>query len=1152
MGQLWVATPLVCCLHFQTYAQDIASLVPAAVPAMSAENQRQDDRGKPAQSLKKYLAELESRYKVSFNYDSELIGNLLVESQVEMDENLETSLNALLKSKGLQCKKIGSDTYVIYPKQEMLEPRKSSLNADADVSAVRVFSSEGIPSMAARASLLHRPLVAARINATVTGRVTDEKGEGLPGVSVILKGTTTGTATDVNGGYSLNVPDLTGTLVFSFVGYLTQEIPLNNRETVDVSLAPDVKTLSEVVVIGYQTVQKKDLTGAVSTIDPAQSNRVTANSVGESIQGLAAGVTVRNTGAPGAGAKIDIRGAGTFGANEPLYVIDGMLSSATPDFNPNDIESIQILKDASAAAIYGSRAANGVIIITTKRGKEGPMQVSGSVKTGVQQFQKRWDLTNNTEFAALNRQAYTNVGLTPQTSVTTEFDPSVNTDWQDAVMQTGNVQDYNLTLSGGSKTATYLISGNYFRNKGTVIGTGFDRGSLRLNTSGERGRFRFGEFLQLSYTQQDLLEGNPLIDMVRMLPTMPIQGSRYIAPNNPEGWAIGDENFANTFGTNPVALQRLSQRNQYNYKVRGNAFVEFRILEGLVYKFNTGIETSFDHFRSFRRPGVVRRGTPNVLATADQNRAQFLSLLFEHTVNFDRQFGDHHISAVAGISNQTFNYDVLAGQRQNLPINSGTGDYFTGLNQGDNPTVTSTNERRALLGYLGRLNYNYGERYLLSATIRRDADSRFGPNYRWGTFPSLSLGWRVSQESFFAVPWISDLKVRASYGELGNSEVLGPWQYYGRISPLPRAVLGPDESIYPGAINIQLANNDLRWETNRTTNFGIDAAFLDNRLLITAEYFVKKTIDVLNPYLPIPLSTGNAGGSPPVNAASLRNNGFEFTGTYRERQNDFKWDLTLNLTTIKNEVIALGNLGEGRDYIQFGDARTQIGRSIGDWYVLQTNGIFQNQAEIDAHGVQPWAKPGDIRYVDVDGNGELNIDTDRTYVGSPWPKLQTGLIWNASYRNFNFSMQWYGVFGQKLYNRARWWTDRFDENSNYRQGITPWTAENPNTDFPRVGFGTSDEGIRYNSLPQTDRWLEDGSYVRLRNLQIGYTLPEALLSRIGVKSASVYVSGQNLLTFTKYTGLDPDIVGVNIFERGLDDGQYPSLRIYSLGLQFGF
>ncbi|MBC3540957.1 SusC/RagA family TonB-linked outer membrane protein [Rufibacter sediminis] len=992
---------------------------------------------------------------------------------------------------------------------------------------------------------------------TVSGRVISAQGEGLAGVTVLVKGTSNGASTDASGNYSLSLASgqENGTLVFSYIGFISQEVPISGQATVNMTLQPDEQTLNEVVVIGYQTVRKEDLTGAVSVVDASDARRVTANTVAESLQGLAAGVTVRTTGAPGAGAKIDIRGTGTFGANEPLYVIDGMLSNATPDFNPNDIETIQVLKDASAAAIYGSRAANGVIIITTRKGKEGPLQIAGSVKTGIQQFRKRWDLKNSAEFAELNRQAYTNVGLAPQTSVSTEFDANVDTDWQEALMRTGSTQDYNLSLSGGSATGTYLVSGNYFKNKGTIIDNSFERANFRVNTTGERGRFSFGEFFLFSYTQDDYLEGDPLVEMLRMLPTMPIQGSRYVGPSNPEGWAIGDQTFANTFGVNPVALQNLLQRDQYNYRARGNAFVQFEILEGLAYKFNVGLESSFDNFRGFRRPGVVRQSTPNVLATADENRAQFLSTLFEHTVNFEREFGEHRLSAVAGVSNQKFRYDQIYGQKQNLPFNS-SGQYYTVLNQGDNPIVGSYRNEWAILGYLGRVNYSFADRYLLSASFRRDGDSRFGPNYRWGNFPSVSVAWRVSEEPFFNLPLVSDLKLRASYGALGNSEVLSPFQYFGRISPFPRAVFGPEQTIAPGAINIQLANPNLHWEEKKTTNFGVDAAFLNNRLSVTAEYFISKTEDVLT-NLPVPLTTGNAApagttSEPPVNAASLQNKGIELTTTLRSAEKPLKWDLSVNLTHIKNEVLELGNLGEGRTYIQRGDARTQVGRAIGEWYVLKTDGIFQTQEEVAAHGVQPWAKPGDIRYVDVDGNGVLDVDKDRTYVGSPWPDIQGGVVFNASYNNFSFSMQWYGVAGNQIYNRPRYWTDRGNENASYRSDYSPWTPTNTGTEDPRIGFGNTDQGIQYNARPDTDRWLEDGSYLRLRNLEVGYTLPAALLQGIGLQSARVSLSGQNLFTFTKYTGLDPDIVGVNIFERGLDNGQYPALRIFSVGVQFGF
>jgi TonB-dependent starch-binding outer membrane protein SusC len=985
----------------------------------------------------------------------------------------------------------------------------------------------------------------------VSGRVLDETGSGLPGVNVLEKGTSNGTTTDMNGDFTLDVSGENSVLVFSFIGYETLEQTVGTQTSLSVTLNPDITQMEEIVVIGYQTIEKKDLTGAVSVVNAEHTRRLSVNTVAESLQGLAAGVTVRNTGSPGASAKIDIRGTGTFGANEPLYVIDGMLSTATPDFNPNDIETFQILKDASAAAIYGSRAANGVVIITTKKGRKGGMQVSASVRTGVQQFHKRWDLMNSQEFAELNRVAYQNSGLTPQTSVDAEFDPSIDTDWQEEVMRTGSIQDYNLTLSGGGESATYLISGNFFSNKGTIIDNSFDRANLRLNTTASRGRFRFEENLLLSYARTDLMEGNPFIDMVRMLPTMPVQGSRYIAANNPEGWAIGDEVYANTFGTNTVAQQRLSQRNQHNYKLRGNAFAEVDIVEGLTYKFNVGMEASFDNFKGFRRPGVIRKGTPDVLATADENRAQFLSFLYENTVNYSRKIGSHSIAAVAGMSNQTFRHEQLYGQKQNLPISTGSGDYFTVLNQGNNPTVGSFINEWAILGYFGRLNYAFADKYIFSGTIRRDADTRFGENYRWGTFSSASVAWRISEENFYDIPWLSDLKVRASYGELGNSEILGPWQYYGTISPFPRAVFGVSETVYPGAINIRLANKDLRWEEKRTTDIGLDASLWEDKLTFTVDYFFTETRDVLTE-LPIPLTTGNAGGNPAVNAASLRNTGVEFTTTYFQRGKKFNWDLTLNLTRVRNKVLDLGNIGAGKTYIQLGDARTELGRAMGEWYVLKTDGIFQNQEEIDAHMIQPWASPGDIRYVDATGDGVLNVDTDRVYAGSPWPKLQAGLVWNGYYKNFTFSMQWYGVFGNTLYNRPRYWLDRFDENAAYRSDIDPWTEQDPNNHTPRIGISNGDQGLQYNARPDTDRWLESGSYVRLRNVEIGYNIPNGTLSKLGVKNSRIYVSGQNLLTFTGYSGLDPDVTGVNIFERGLDNGQYPALRMYSVGIQLGF
>lgn len=1000
------------------------------------------------------------------------------------------------------------------------------------------------------------------LRANITGTVSSSKGEPLPGVSIKVKGSTVGASTDVNGRFVINVTDPNAILVFTYIGFTTREVPLNGQTSLTVELTEESTALNEVVVIGYQTVQRKDLTGAVGVVNTTQVVRSTSNTVAEAIQGLAAGVTVRNTGAPGAAAKIDIRGTGTFGANNPLYVIDGMLADATPDFNPNDIESIQILKDASAAAIYGSRAANGVVIITTKQGREGPVSVDASVKTGIQEFRKRWDLMDNTEYAAFVQQMYANSGITAPAGVTTEYDPAANTDWQDEIMRAGSTQDYNLGLSGGGNNASYFISGNYFKNKGAIIDNDFERVSLRLNTNLKRGRVKLGENLSFSYVNQDPIVGDVFTDMLRMPPVLPLQSSRYVdAGQNPQGWASGSKSFINTFGNNVYAQQKLLKEDNSAYKIRGNAFAEVEVLKWLSYKYNFGIETSFDYYTGQQRPGIVRQGTPYARPTLNENRSLFLSFLNEHTLNFNKKFDKHSINGVVGISNQTFKRDPLNTTKIDIPNYSG--EYYFSANQAGTPVVSGRTLKWASLGYLGRVNYNYADRYLISATIRRDGDSRFGEDYRWGTFPSISGAWRINQEPFFKSSLVSDLKLRASYGELGNSEVLGPWQYINVISAFPKYAFGGGGiDATPGAINIQLSNPDLHWETKKTTNIGADISFLNDRVSISGDYFISKTSDVLTS-LPIPLTSGNASmdnnatdRNPPVNAASLKNTGFEVSATYRNNEHSFKWSATLNLTRIRNEVTELGNLGAGRNYIQLGDARTQIGRSIGEWYVLKTDGIFQNEQEVVDHKIQPNAKPGDIRYVDTDGNGTFDIDKDRTYSGSPWPKFEGGLLWNASYKNFSFSMQWYGVAGNKLYNRPLYTMDHFDpgELTNYRSGVSPWTSANRDTDLPRIGIIDDqhpDAGLTDNARPQTDRWLEDGSYLRLRNLEIGYTFPARLLNRIAFKSARVFINGQNLLTITSYKGLDPDITGANIFERGLDAGQYPSLRIYSVGLQFG-
>ncbi|RDC65495.1 SusC/RagA family TonB-linked outer membrane protein [Adhaeribacter pallidiroseus] len=1000
----------------------------------------------------------------------------------------------------------------------------------------------------------------------ITGTVSGTGGEALPGVTVILKGSTNGTTTDVGGNYTLSIPagQENGTLTFSFIGYTSQDVAINNRTTVNVTLAEDTKALQEVVVIGYQTVRKQDLTGAVSVINPAAANRVSTNSVVESLQGLAPGVNVRSGGAPGQMSRIEIRGAASFANTDPLYVIDGMIADANTTINNNDIASIQVLKDASAAAIYGSRAANGVVIITTKQGKEGPAQISASAKYGIQQIPTRWDVMNATEFAATQRTQYQNSGLTPPVSVGTGFNPAIDTDWQDEVMQTGNIQDYNLSLSGGSQTATYLISGSYFTNKGVLKGHDFKRGSLRVNTRSTKGRVTFGENLVITNTNSKApSEGNPFYDMPQMLPTIAVQGPQYVSPTNPEGYGFGTLD-AVTYASNPVAIRNLAQRTDNFAKLVGNAYLDVKIVEGLNYKFNTGAEVSFDFTRNLRKVGIWRLNNTAYPSSVNEDRSRYLNLLFEHTLNFNKTFGVHNINGVVGISQQHITREVTSGGRSNLQIYNNQYQTTIGSATGLSSAGGGVPVDYRTYGYLGRINYTYNDKYLLTLTGRVDQDSRFGENYRTGFFPSVAAGWRISKEGFFNAAWVTDLKLNASYGELGIVP-LNSWDYTAYINSGPRAVFGSDQTAYVGTTQARLANPDLKWEERIVRNIGIDASFFNNQLSVSLEAYNSLSKDNLLA-LTVGGYLGNLGGYPFVNAGSIRNKGIEFSATYRSSQNAFKWDVSGNFTTIRNTVESVGDQGGGINYIQVGNTRTQIGRSLGEWFLLKTDGLFQTQEEVNNHTtlvngaakqIQPNAKPGDVKYIDQNGDGAINAD-DRVFAGSPWPKLQTGAQFNGSYGPFSINIQLVGVFGNTIYNDVRTILDSY-QLSNFRSDINPWRPDNTDTEDPRLGVNT-EPGIIDNNLTISERWIENGSYVRLRNLELGYNIPETLLRRGGIQNARVFVSGQNLFTITKYSGLDPDVVGntdpnngqARILERGVDFGNWPASRLISTGLQFGF
>ena len=1010
---------------------------------------------------------------------------------------------------------------------------------------------------------------------TISGTVTQagEDPQPVPFMNVAVKDTQNGTTTDIDGNYSIQA-NPTATLVFSYLGFKTQEITVDNRTTINVQLEEEASSLDEVVVIGYQTVKKKDLTGATGLVSAEDTKDVVARSVPEALQGLSPGLAVRNGGAPGQNAVVNIRGLSTFYGNaSPLYIIDGMYADPNTTINPNDVESIQVLKDASAAAIYGSRAANGVIIVTTKKGKKGKPKFTASSKFSISTVPNRYEMMNAQDYVITNTNAYTNAGLDLQPGIA-NYDGTVNTNWADEILRSGFVQDYNATLSGGSDTHSYAVSAGYFKDQGTLIGRDFDRMSLRINTDTEIGKFKFGENLSLTNSRQNApfggtFAGNPWYDIWSSVPIIPVRSDDRVTDANPGGWGYGSPDFVNTFSRNQIAVANITSSESNFVKILGNAFVEYNIIDGLKYKFNAGLETSFDKSKSIRRDGSWYQGQSPENSQVTDNRSQFLSYLFEHTLNFDRTFGKHTVSAVVGYTQQTIQRDFTSGT--GLFLARSGGDYFTTITSTSNlsgdRTASGGLTKYLINSYLGRLNYSFDDRYLATFTFRSDKDSRFSPDYRNGYFPSGALAWRISNEKFFKADWVNDLKIRGSYGVLGSAN-LDPYQYLGFLNQGPNAVFGPNQTGVAGAIQAKLASGELRWEEKRTTNIGFDATLFDNKFNITFDAFKSVSEDVLVPQ-PLPNYLGNLQGDPVVNIGSIENRGLELDLGYNSQsRGDFKWDVAANVSVIRNKVLKLGNLGIDEEtgkqlnYISSGNTRSQVGRSIGDFYLLRTDGLFQNQAEIDAHVAQSaYAQPGDIRYLNLtdDGTTDDINDQDREFAGSPWPDFTAGLQFNSTYKDFSLRVQLYGAFGMDLYNDVRRDLDSYGY-SNYRRAIDPWRPDNTNTSDPRLGVAyalngvPADRGIISNARGNSDRWLEDGSYLRIRNVELGYNLPQSLIDRTQMTSARIYVSGQNLFTFTGYSGLDPDVVGggnINL-EPGVDNGNYPSSRIISLGLSVGF
>ncbi|SEG01529.1 SusC/RagA family TonB-linked outer membrane protein [Algoriphagus boritolerans] len=978
--------------------------------------------------------------------------------------------------------------------------------------------------------LLFGTQVLAQSTVQVQGTIIDSTGEPLPGVNVVIKGTAVGTVSDLDGKYTLNVPS-DAVLVFSFVGFISQEIPVNNQTVINLTLAEDTSDLDEFVVVGYGLQRKSDLTGAISSIKSEEINRLPVSNVTQSLQGRVSGVQVTsNSGAPGAGTTIRIRGVGTLNNSSPLFVVDGMLLDDIDFLNPNDVESMEVLKDASATAIYGSRGANGVVIVTTKGGSfDTKGKINIDAFTGVQQVAKKIDLVNGRQFAELANELEQNVGNQPIYDVN---DYGVGTDWQDQIFRNAPVSSVNLGASGGNANTSYNLSVNYFNQKGVVKESEFERLTLRLNNQYKLGEaVTFGHNFSFIYFNQQNEPG--------------VVGNAYRAypifnPRNPDG------TFTNTAPVgNPVAQFEYNSNNQTNdYRSVGNFFMDVKFLKDFTFRSNFGLDLSFRDGKNFTPVFFVSPTQQNPENSISVNTGRARNILWENTVNYNKEWDDHRINLLGGVTTQSFYQESLGGGRRNLP---GEDPSLWYLNAGELTSQTNSNSAGdwAMLSFLFRANYVYKDKFLVTGTFRRDGSSRFGRENRFGNFPSIALGYRLIEEGFLQNQnFLSNLKIRGSWGIIGNDKIAF---YEGRpvVTGNTNAVFGVNEELIYGATLTRLANPFIQWEETITSNLGLEFGFFDDRLTGELDYYYRRTNDILVG-VPIPSYVG-ASNNPIVNAASVENKGIDLSLNWREQKGDFGYNFGIVASTVNNSVL---DIGEGNEAI-FGGAvgisgllgsRTIVGESIGHYFGYKTAGVFQNEEQLANTPKRGPERVGDLIFEDTNGDGVVN-NNDRVILGSPIPDLIFGFNLGFDYKGFDFGADFNGTVGNEIYNSKK--QVRFNTYNFETSFLDRWTGEGTSNEEPRVTNG----GHNYEV---SDRFIEKGSFLRLRNIQIGYSFPTVALDRFKVQNFRLYLSGTNLFTLTKYSGYTPEIGGGNVLGTGYDSGLYPIARTVNIGISANF
>lgn len=1001
------------------------------------------------------------------------------------------------------------------------------------------------------------------------------------GVNILKKGTTEGTITDLDGKFE--IPAQKGdVLVFSYIGYMSQEITFNGQPKVEVRLKEDAEKLDEVIVVGYGTMKKSDLTGAISSVDVDElASRATTNPA-EALQGKVSGVNIQKVGGnAGSTVSVKIRGVKSFGDNDPLYIIDGFPGDIN-NVNPQDIASMEVLKDGAAAAIYGSTAANGVIMITTKNGKKGEVKVDLTTYLSVTQIAKQLELLDANGYVQVHKQMYDNYNQQYGSHVSYPgyiTNPgSHNTDWQDAMMRSGFSQNYMLSIRGGGDNARYSVSYNHADDKGILLGNDYRQDNARMKLAVTKHMFDIDANMSFKVTDNKQPQWS-LKEMYGISPLVSVYDD-----TKEYGYGLTDVNGLPS-NRNPMADYAYRSKSDKLYNIDANVAVTAHFTDWLSFKSAYSYRGVYERTKSHRPPYIADIKQKTEYPYHTEGSSYWQEQVVDNVLTFDKKFGDHSLNVMAGNSimmrDYTWNtiyvegkntvYEVKDGQlvTSQVPggfldpnqstIDAGKGGTFSG---------EGTMYKYRRVSFFGRLNWAYAGKYMLQATVRTDGSSKFGVDSRWGTFPSVALGWRITEEDFFPENTaISNLKLRASWGRLGNEQALGYYDFLSLIETYNDMSMGSVEGSgstpWPGSIATNLANRNLKWETTDTKNVGVDFGLFNGKLYGAFNYYYNKTEDML---ITKKLAPSVGLKDPIMNVGKIRNTGIEFEINYADRKGDFDYNVGLNLATTSNKVLELSDpsqalYGEGLKWgTEHFPTQTRVGKPIAGFWLYRTDGIFQNEAEIKAHTdkdgnmLQPNAQPGDIRFRDVDGNGSID-EKDKEYCGSGIPKVEVNLSFSGSYKGFDLSLLVGSAWGNKLYNGNRYFFESMSSGTNFLASTEKaWTPTNTNTDVPRAILQDPNGNSR-----ESDRFLENGNFVRLRQLQIGYTLPAALMKKVLIDKLRFYVSGENLFTITGYSGIDPEFSrksstdeNSEALNAGIDNMVYPFTRSFVFGMQLTF